>query len=82
MLLLLNPFTDKFHTGDRTIDLVFGSGLATLDHAARRAVIKGAPDTVSFSAEYSDEELLREAARRALDVLRRHHGYILFQKYV
>lgn len=79
MLLLLDTRNDKHYTGTTVTDVVQSTGVVTVDFDARRAVIKGKPDTVSFSTDYSHIELVREVHARALQVLCCHHDWALFR---
>lgn len=69
-------------TGDTLFDAVFSTAAVRPDYKARRVIICGQPDTITFSDEpktgYHGEELNREMASRALTLLRRC-GYTLFR---
>lgn len=78
-LLLLDHRNDRHYTGETTVDLLRASGLISIDLDARRAVILGKPDTVTFSTEYTQDDMVREACRRALQVLCSNHGFTLFR---
>jgi hypothetical protein len=72
LLILLDTRNDKHFVGGTLTDVVLTSGAVTFDLSARRAVIYGQPDTVSFSNDYAHDELIREMALRALTVLKRY----------
>lgn len=78
MLLLLDTRNDKHYTGPTTTDLVLSTGRVVIDTNARRAVIDGKPDGVTFSGDFTYEELVREITLRAAHVLVRDYGFKLF----
>lgn len=81
MYLLLNQ-SNTPALGNTIVELISATGCVAFDADRRRAVIDGMPDTVSFSAEYSGDELMRELAKRALLVLlTRDYGCKLFIDY-
>lgn len=80
-LLLLDTRNDRHYTGENTSDLILNTGRVTIDLNSRRAVIDGKPDTVSYSSEYTSDELLVEACRRALQVLTRDYGFVLYSRH-
>jgi hypothetical protein len=71
-LILLDTRNDKHFVGSTLTDVVLSSGAVTFDLSARRAVIYGQLDTVSFSRAFTDKELVHELACRALTVLKRY----------
>lgn len=77
-LILLDTRNDRHFVGGSVADVVLTTGAITFDLSARRVVIYGEPDTVSFSSDYTRDELLRELAGRALTVLKRY-GFQLFR---
>lgn len=76
-LVLIDTRNNKFYCGETYLELFLKCPDVTGDSNARVAVIMGKPDTVSFSNEFTFEELMREIAERALFVLRRDCGFIL-----
>ena len=78
MHLLLDTWNDEHYIGDTRVDLVISTGSVIFDKNNRRVVVKGIPDTVVFSNEYTDDELIYQCAVRAIEVLTRNHGWILF----
>ena len=81
MLLLLDTRNDTHYTGATIVELVdsIPAGIACMDIFARRAFIYLKPDSVSFSAEYTQGELVGEIARRTVQVLCRDHGWQIFR---
>lgn len=78
LVLLLDVRNDKHYFGFSVVEAVIHTGRVSLDFNARTAVIDGKNDTVSFSDDYSHREFVREAYARAMKVLCRDHGFILF----
>ena len=76
--LLLSPSGVPI-TGDRLADVtIFGSAPVRLDAQLRCVLVNGTPDGVTFGHDYDDVELVRQAADRALVLLKRR-GYTLYQ---
>lgn len=71
-LILLDTRNDRHFTGGSLVDVVLSTHAVCFDFSARRVIVYGEPDTVSFSEEYSHVELTREFASRALKVLKRY----------
>jgi hypothetical protein len=76
--LLLDTRGDRHYTGGSLVDVVLSTRDVTFDYAARRVVVYGTPDTISFTADYNSEEMTREMARRAVTVLKLY-GWQLFR---
>lgn len=79
-LLLLDTRNDRHYVSDRVADLVTQTGQVWFNLSERRAVIKGSPDGVRIGLDYSEEEMVRELATRALHVLLCDHGFILYRR--
>lgn len=79
MLLLLDTRNDKHYTGTTVTDVVQSTGVVTIDFDARRAIIKGKPDTVSFSPDYDHIDFVRQVHARALQVLCSHYDWALYR---
>lgn len=80
LILLLDVRNDKHYFGFTVTEAVMHTGRVSLDWRARTAVIDDVNDTVSFSDVLTDDHFVKEAYARALTVLRRDHGFILFNE--
>lgn len=78
-ILLLDTCNDRHHTGQALVDAVLATGIVAFDYSSRKVAVRGRLDTVSFSSEYQGDELIREMARRALRLLTRDHGFVLYR---
>lgn len=79
-LLLIQITTGRFVTSETRLGLVNQIPEFSIDLEARRVVISGEPDTVTFHADlYNAEDLQREAAKRGLDVLVRDYGWTMYR---
>lgn len=74
--LLLSPSGIPI-LGDTLANTIFGSRAARLDAASRCVIVCNEPDSVTFGPDYSYDEMVREAAARAITLLRRR-GYTLY----
>lgn len=64
--------------GDSSVELVCQLYGVHIDRVNRRAVILGVADTVTFSNEYSEEELPRAIAARVIELYTRR-GWKLYK---
>ena len=78
MRLLLDVRNDKHYTGATKVDVVLATGRVVIDTVARCAVIDGKPDSVTFGPDYQGDELIREIAGRAMQLMVRDYGFLLF----
>lgn len=78
LILLFDARNDKYYFGDSIIDVVRATGRIGIDFHARGATIDDRNDTVSFSSDYSRDELIQQVFARGLRLLCRDHGFILF----
>lgn len=78
--LILDPRLNRHYSADTLPDLMIHTGAVSFSMSERRAYIKGEPDTVTFSEEYTDVEMIREMAYRALKVLTRDYGWTLYNR--
>lgn len=77
MLMLLDPSTDRHYIGDDRVSLMHNTGRVVFDMVGRCVVIDGKPDTVTYSTDFTDDEMIREMAARAMVLLGRR-GWLLF----
>lgn len=77
-LLLINERSGKVSRGETRAELLLNTGIVQFDMDGRRALIKGVPDTVSFSRDFTDEEMLKEMGKRVLEVLTRDYSFTLY----
>lgn len=70
---------DRFYAGDRLSDVIASTGRVVFDVNARRMLIDGVADLVSYSSEYSAAEMIGEMAKRALIVFTRDYGYFFYR---
>lgn len=78
-LLLLDTRNDKHYVSTSTIDLVLSTGRVVFNIAGRRIEVDGRADGVTIGHDYDHRELIRELAARALRVLCRDHGFVLYR---
>lgn len=82
-LLLCKPGRENSCiSGNSNLELVSKIPGVVLDAGLRRAVISGIPDTVSFSDEYSAEELPAAMAKRVLQKYINDYGWKLYREVV
>lgn len=78
-ILLLDTRNDKHYVSTRTADLILSTGRVVFDLTGRRIEIDGRPDGVTIGHDYDHRELIRELAARALRVLCRDYGFVLYR---
>lgn len=79
-LALINvQFPASVILGDNPLDLVTQIPEIVIDVVNRKAIINGKPDTVSFSSQYTDEELPHAIAKRILQLYLRMQGWALYR---
>lgn len=76
-LALLNSSNDKVYLGATKHELVNEIPGWVYDKDKRCLVMDGVPDTVSFSAEFTHEELRRELVERLLRMMK-NRGWELY----
>ena len=76
--LLLDTRNQKYYRGDTRLELCEACPDVEFDFLNRQAIIKGKPDTFSFSCDYTDDELPREMSKRVVGKLCQDHGFILY----
>jgi hypothetical protein len=79
-LLFINLRDQKFVTGSNFRDLYYQLSGIKYDTVNRRLTFFNKPDTVSFSNEFTPEELQIELARRTIDILTRDYGWKLYKE--
>jgi hypothetical protein len=77
--LILSPSGNVYYCSDSIRGLVTQCMTVRLDYKQRRVVYSGKPDGVVIGDDYSDVELDRELAARALVLLKRA-GYTLYEQ--
>lgn len=76
-LALINSSGDKTYLGSTKHELVNEIPGWTYDQDKRCLVMDGVPDTVSFSSEFTHEELRRELVERLLRMMK-NRGWELY----
>lgn len=75
---LIHVRDNKLHVGNDLTELLSGFSYHMSDR--RRVVLNGEEDGMSFSDEFTPEELSREVRKRALDILLAR-GWTLYKYY-
>jgi hypothetical protein len=78
MKLLINFYNNKYYLGENNTDIIKQIPFIKFNYDKRIIEINDKEDTISFSKEYTDNELIIEFSNRAIELLKRN-GYSLWK---
>lgn len=69
--IIYQPNSGRMHAADTLRDLAFATGKIEFSVELRKIYLNGQPDSMSWSDEFTGDELWREFGARAILLLRR-----------
>ena len=76
--LIYHPGGERVCAGESLAEIAYATGKITFSPELRKIYLNGQPDSMSWSDEFTSEELWREFGIRALVLLRRL-GWLLYE---